>query len=465
MDESDSVPSVRSIEIKPLRRSLSAQPEEFILSSSPYSTHRRPKSPGRSLTEIFVRRPHHVSRSSSIDQHRLERRRTVAIGDPSLEKPPIVKEVKGGSSLDRSLPLHESSSNNDPVTSEVPDENVLRKRSRKPVKNEGKQSQKKTPSWSGKILKTIKMVLFCMLVLLLSVFLLTFGISAFIDYQEKECEAKRNRVLPLDELKEQLSMNVLGQDMAIDIILDTFGEMRPNQVRIPLIIWLVGGTGSGKTQTTQIIKHVFSGAYMVQIVFPSFLPRDDSSLYKEMSSLFHRLDSCSLNLIVIDGWDEEGNFPVEVLAKFITMVHKFNAEGNEKGQIVIIVSGTRGSEEINDYFVEMRQSGTPRANLSSEEFVDVISALDEYKLLNSITKNLVTVPFLPLEVTHVKMCIKEELVKLKKTEILLKEEKVQLITKQILDHLEFIPESHPLVAATGCKRVQALLALVLSGPR
>lgn len=73
------------------------------------------------------------------------------------------------------------------------------------------------------------------------------------------------------------------------------------------------------------------------------------------------------------------------------------------------------------------------------------------------------VPFLPLEVPQVKSCIKVELLKLQRLDLLVKEDELQRIIQQILNQVEFVPTSYPLFVDTGCKRVQVLLALLLSG--
>lgn len=66
-----------------------------------------------------------------------------------------------------------------------------------------------------------------------------------------------------------------------------------------------------------------------------------------------------------------------------------------------------------------------------------------------VTKNLITayVPFLPLERSHVKQCIQEDLAGRSVREV--PEDKVQLV----VDELTFGPEGIHAFSTSGCKRV------------
>ncbi|XP_045617481.1 torsin-1A [Procambarus clarkii] len=491
---------------KPSRRSLSLQPELSPSSSSLHSARKklRGKSPGRNLTAFFTHKSDRFGRASVDDCRTSLRRRTVGSVSSNLLQLTSISEVSGWNSLSRSFstptythnnnktPLDEpdeseessvSSDDSDGHSSFVPEEHehhahkrlftdflkndnslmLQASSSRKKQRISEKSSNQdiKNPSLLWKLIKAFSKIVMYMIVLLFSLLFLTVGLSQFFVYQKAKCEEKKNMVLPLDNLKDQLSLYVIGQEMAIGVIINSLKKILPNKIERPSLLWMVGWTGSGKTHTTHIIKNILSGTSQVHIIIPDLLPEDTGNLHGEMTVLFHKLDPCSLNLVIIDGWDDESNFPIKVLEHFF-----INFENSKtKSQIVIILSGTRGSAEIGEYFLKLRNSGKSRKDFTSEDFIDVTASLKEVNLLKKITEEHTLVPYLPLEVPHIKLCIKEELKKLQKLEIIMKEDKLQKITQQIIDQLSFLPTSYLLVAASGCKRVQPLLALLLSGHR
>ena len=75
-----------------------------------------------------------------------------------------------------------------------------------------------------------------------------------------------------------------------------------------------------------------------------------------------------------------------------------------------------------------------------------------------ILQDLITayVPFLPLERTHVKECIKDALIR-KGFYKSKKEIKIQ----QIADELAYVPEDLLLFAVNGCKRIDQKIDLVM----
>ena len=73
-----------------------------------------------------------------------------------------------------------------------------------------------------------------------------------------------------------------------------------------------------------------------------------------------------------------------------------------------------------------------------------------------IDRNLITafVPFLPMERTHVKLCIEDDL-RYKNYEV------TEEIVNKVADVLPYYPPGADLFAASGCKRVSQKVDLVL----
>ena len=57
-------------------------------------------------------------------------------------------------------------------------------------------------------------------------------------------------------------------------------------------------------------------------------------------------------------------------------------------------------------------------------------------------------PFLPLQLKHVKLCAERELVKRQ-----VPQESIPSLVEKIVEELPFWPNDKPLFAASGCKRV------------
>lgn len=489
-----------------LRRSQSAQPEKSTLSSSPYSTKKKLKYPGRSLTEIFTDRHDRSERAHSDEEgRRLHRRKTVASTPSGLSQLVPIREassnwvssdvtpVESDYGQLSNLPVYKMPALNDASetygnSNQTNSVEVYRRpysRSKRGlselktdiVGSRGSPTRTKIRSIGGrdgnkvkksnvaewKLLKLILKFSCWLVISVLLVLLLIIGTGILLAYLDAICQQKKNAILPLSDLKLKLTQTVIGQEIAIDMILRSLSGVQPGHVGMPLIMWMVGGTGIGKTLTAHILKDVLANVFPVHVLVASLLPSDDDDLENEITSLFHKLDSCSLSLIIIDDWDDQSNTPVKALKNILDNFQDYRTLGYEKGQVVIILSGTRGSQEIASRYTELRQRGKARTELRFENFNVLSTSIQEAELLSAVTKHYVFVPFLPLEASHIELCVRNELLKLLNADIVMQEEDLQKISQQVLNQLNFVPASYPLLVATGCKRVQPLLSHVLPG--
>lgn len=543
-----------------LTRSHSAQPEEWCLSSSPYSSRRKPKSPGRSLTAIFTR-PERTERASSEDSRTLYRRKTIGTfyGDrrfttvPEDEHVTLEKCVTEKKNHNISLSffsdlenaevnylsnsysgsyeqrdyngsyeqrdyngsyeqrdyngLYEQRDNyngsyeqRDNYNGSYEDrgnhngsyeprnnysgvyehvnrfdlmapvsrvESCLRRRNAVPVGEKSDVSKPPTPKSSPllcSLLMRIGKLFFWCSIIVFVVVLAIFSLSTFIVHQKTVCEQRQGLKIPLDALREELTSHVIGQDIATNILLDSLQKLQDDDSSEPLIMWMVGWSGSGKTHTLNIIKNLFPDPSQVRTFIPSILMLNSNNMEKQVSNLLKKLDSCGPRLIIIDGWDDDNDISISVLQ---TLVKEFKKTSKNKptGKIIVIVTGTEGSREINRKYLKLRVEGKEREDLRLNDFREVTQDIVTSRKLYEDFKRLIVVPFMPLEKLQVQQCVLQELNKLEEN---VEERfrnsltgKQSSVMDEVVNQINFIPAGQPLLSATGCKRVQPLLRLLL----
>ncbi|KAG0728436.1 Torsin-2A [Chionoecetes opilio] len=287
--------------------------------------------------------------------------------------------------------------------------------------------------------------------------------SFLLPNQESSCLAKRNAELPLTELKRQLKKNLVGQNIAVDSLVHNLEAFVASRAERPLVLWLSGWEGSGKTLTINTIRTVLPKDCKVQTVLAQLLPDGADSLHEKALTLVQGLDPCTTNLLVIDGWDGEPHLPLAILDQFLKSLRHPEALARDPGRVLVVLSGTRGSREIWQHFLDLQRTHGADRNYLEYDFTDLSARLRETHFLIPVSVEVALVPFLPMEVTHLRSCVVRELLKGQREDVLIEEEALARVTKEVLAHTEFVPGSEPPIAIHGCKRVSSILALVLSG--
>ncbi|KAK7083014.1 hypothetical protein SK128_018506 [Halocaridina rubra] len=474
------------------QRSHSLQPEHDHFSSP--TSRRRSKNPGRSLTEIFTRslEPRAKSCGTSVSV----RRRTFTTG-PSLSEKSLVAKSYERSFMNTSFPDYSTSFNRDDINLycgnnyDVDIENRLSLltlpdpeiRAMEPMETDTSVTESNDTtcrmvheskldeeeklnyySWYWNILRLVLNCIFLLTSILLITILFYVGSETYFAYRKAQCDLKREMKMPLDDLERNLSSLVFGQEIAVNAVLNSLRDFEESNSNSPLLVWMVGWTGSGKTHTASIWKNVFSSMSNSLTIIPSLLPRNESSLQKEIVSIFKKLDSCSYNLIFIEGWDED-NAALQTLKQFVSYMQDTELRYTAKGNIILVLIGTQGSHIINQEYFKQILSGKQRQDIVSDNFRNVILPFVEAHRLTDITGNLIFVPFLPMESEQVRLCIIEELQILEKSGLVGKIYNQEKLIHQFMTQIEFLPHNHPLLSVTGCKRVLPLLRLIISENR
>ena len=483
-----------------LERSCSVQPDVSFHTTSFYSTKRNSKCPGRSLTEIFTDKPR--SRASSSDPSVTLRRRTLTTGAPLFLSSSATKESREKAPLNRSfseltwsaLHFNERSDSSDvdgscystldhegidsgeedtarypllasissSAGSQKQQSNLVSPSERNEKGSSQVKSRKAEHSFIWRLMKCIFKILFWCITVAFIITLVMLLLSTYLTYERTQCDIKRKAPLPLGELEERLSVSVIGQEVAVDVILNSLKAFEADKANPLLILWMVGWSGTGKTHAINVLKNVFSSVASVFTVIPSFYPQHNYLLLKQkVSKLYYNLDVCSPNVIIIDGWDED-NQPWQILEELVVNHIHGITQGNAKGKSIVVLSGMQGSKYVNRKYLQLNQEGRDRESLTINDFDSIADKVSQVKAVNDSISAFVFVPFLPMEAKQVQLCIAEELSKLIKTNLLTKDYDYEQVSEQVIRQMDFIPASHPLLALTGCKRVQPLVHMALS---
>ncbi|XP_068215275.1 torsin-1A-like [Palaemon carinicauda] len=470
---------------RPLHRANSLQPEFLPQRSSVYPALQKSRNPGRSLTEIYTAKT--KSRASSSDPAFSLRRRTLTTATPSLYSSASTdnrdrflnrsfSEMSWSSVLDDSNSVSSYGSRQDAKQKEdaysvIDSESLVSNKTTESLLLSSDTEEEcdievekanNEPSCLWLILKNCFKMFFWITAFIFILIIIVLVFSMYVTYVKTQCDMQRKVKLPLKDLNKQLSESVIGQEIATSVIVNSLKNFENYQKNSPLVMWMVGWTGSGKTYTTNILKNVFSSTSQVLTVIPSLYPQNDITLLKQkVKELYDELHPCSFNVIVIDGWDENDQ-PFEILEQLLVHFRIGLHQQRELGRTLIVLSGTKGSKSINQEYLRLHHMGKKRETFRVEDFKIVTEGETEGKKMLGIMKSYIFVPFLPMEIMQVQECITEELSKMNKTGFLPKDYSHEKITELVIGQLDFIPASYPLLAVTGCKRVQALLRLSLS---
>ncbi|XP_063888169.1 torsin-2A-like isoform X3 [Scylla paramamosain] len=295
-----------------------------------------------------------------------------------------------------------------------------------------------------------------------SLYLVT-DLSFLIANKELSCRERRNAEFPITELKNQLKKNIVGQNLAIESLVHNLKMFAASSAERPFVLWLSGWEGSGKTLTINIIKGVLPKEFRVQTVLAQLLPGSAYNLQEKAMGLVQGLEPCAPNLLVIDGWDGESRLPLAILEQFLKSLHLPEATTQNASRVLVVLSGTRGGRDVWQHFLDLQRKEGGETNFLEHDFTNLSLRLQNTHYLASVTSNVALVPFLPMDLAQIKSCVVRELLRMQREDVVIDEAALARVMKEVSAHTEFVPGSDPPLAIHGCKRVPALLALVLSG--
>ncbi|NXL95025.1 TOR1A protein, partial [Alectura lathami] len=274
--------------------------------------------------------------------------------------------------------------------------------------------------------------------------------------------------LNFSAVKMDLERKVFGQHLAVQIVLRALSaniySQRPKK---PLVMSFHGWTGTGKSFVSSIIAENLyrRKAPRRRFVhhFSTVLHFSHSShvrLYKEQLQNWIRgnVSACPRSLFIFSEMDQMPHGLIDSIMPFLGYHEEI--DGVCYGKAIFIFLNNAGGDKITeialDYWRRMkRREDIPVKELqhllSEEIFRNPNSGFFQSKL---IQKNLIDyfIPFLPLEYTHVKDCVREELRVQGHPE---DEELIAEIASAMTDY----PNDERLYSSKGCKTIASRVTL------
>ncbi|XP_056394661.1 torsin-1B-like isoform X2 [Hyla sarda] len=278
-----------------------------------------------------------------------------------------------------------------------------------------------------------------------------------------ECCNKEGKV-NITGVKYDLDTKVFGQHLAEQVILKVMED--ENRLK-PLVLSFHGLTGSGKTFITQILAKHFNpmgkkSRFVRKIVTTASFPHVGKvEEYKDQLHAWIRgnVSRCERSLFIFDDSDKMHPELLHSLKPYLDNHDHIDGVSYKKS-IFIFISNT-GANVISDFALEFRKEGKKREEIQLFELQSRLSSYlqkslhSEYHNSDLINNNVIDVfvPFLPLELEHVKMCVRAELQRLEKTED-------KAFVDRIAGSMDYYPREEKVFSQNGCKNVAARIKLL-----
>ncbi|ELU03404.1 hypothetical protein CAPTEDRAFT_168452 [Capitella teleta] len=269
-------------------------------------------------------------------------------------------------------------------------------------------------------------------------------------------------------LKNDLSTRLHGQHLVIENVVKAIQAHKRHLPSKALVMSFHGWTGCGKNYVGRFIaEHLYhqgmKSKFVHLFVATHHFPHASRiETYKDQVRdwIKGNITACPQSMFIFDEVDKMPPGLLDIILPFIDHHEEINGV-DYRHSIFLFLSNT-GGNLINRKTHEYWSQGRKREEISYKVMEEVVTtgAFNEKTsgLWHSalIEKNLINlfVPFLPMETSHVKLCIRDDLTS-KGHEI------SDEIINKVLDELHFIPEDSKLYSKSGCKRVSEKVNMVM----
>ncbi|CAM4676441.1 unnamed protein product [Leuciscus chuanchicus] len=282
---------------------------------------------------------------------------------------------------------------------------------------------------------------------------------------------ERDGLLPFDtkRLKADLNKSLFGQHIVSDVVLKSvssfMADRNPNK---PLVLSFHGTSGVGKNHVANIIaRNIYKkgeNSKHVHVRVPElhFPPGEHSHIYSaKLKKLFlHEVYWFPRSMFIFDEMDKMDPQLIDTLKPFLD--YNARVDGVSFHNAIFIFLSNAGGNVIVETALDFWREGKTREEIrmNSKELETKISqnVLNDknsgFQHSSLIDHHLVDhfIPFLPLELKHVRQCVLAEMVHLKMTE------DTDLADKVARD-MPFFPEKEKIFSVKGCKSVRQKLFL------
>ena len=309
--------------------------------------------------------------------------------------------------------------------------------------------------------KMSEVVIISVVVLTLAIFL---GSFCFF----KECCTENWTSPNITGLKTALRSQVFGQHLATETVLKSVvGHLNNKSPTKALALSFNGWTGSGKNLASKIIaEHLFkkgmdSSFVHMRIATLHFPHKSKVDVYKHQlrTLVANSVSKCSRSLFIFDEMDKMPPGLIDVLKPYLD--HYPDVEKIDYRKSIFIFLSNTGGRLINDVTLNHWKEGKKREHITIKEMDEVIN-FGEFNNKGGfwhsslIEKNLIDcfIPFLPLERSYIKMCIKADL-KQKGQPV------AEFILNRIADELLYFPDDLKVFSQSGCKKISSKVDVVI----
>ncbi|TRY71330.1 hypothetical protein DNTS_016570 [Danionella cerebrum] len=270
-------------------------------------------------------------------------------------------------------------------------------------------------------------------------------------------------------LKDDLSKSLYGQHIVSEVVLKSvtsfMTDKNPNK---PLVLSFHGTAGTGKNHVSKIIaKNLYKNGeksthfhmFISQYHFPH---KEYVNIYSALLKQWIRgnVSSFPRSMFIFDEMDKMPPQLINTLKPFLD--YNSQVDGVSFNKAMFIFLSNAGGSLIVDTALEFWKKGNDRNDLwmNSNDLENKLALHvfnDETSgfLYSSILDHHLVdhyVPFLPLELKHVRQCVKAEMVHLN---ITVDEDLADKVARDMV----FYPEKEKVFAVKGCKSVRQKLVL------
>lgn len=280
-----------------------------------------------------------------------------------------------------------------------------------------------------------------------------------------------------DKLLETLQTKVYGQPLIVKPIYKSLRAHMTNERPLrPLVMYFGGWTGTGKTYVAKLIaSSLFKEGMKSKFVkyisssyhFPIKIEGSEEITKHRLrlrDMIKETVSQCERSLIILDELDKLPPGVVDSLQPLVDYIE--DIDGVKYNKAIFIFLTNTGAGALNNLAYEMYQSGKERKDLSSKDMEEILrtdsfteqGGLRHSSLLSRHSIG-VFVPFLPLQIEHVKLCIREEI---EARNVIT--DNPDSIVDEIADEMSYFPPGVRLYSQSGCKGVHDKVTNYLGPP-
>lgn len=266
-----------------------------------------------------------------------------------------------------------------------------------------------------------------------------------------------------------LKAELYGQHIAHKVVSSALkNHFSKHDVRKPLVFSFHGWTGIGKNFVSNIVtehflKHKTHSPFVHKFIVPLHFPHESEvdTYNKQLRSWIQgNVSQCRKGgLFIFDEMDKIHPGMMATIKDSILDYRGKKATAGYQNMVFIFLSNS-GGHAVNQHVLKHALDGKLRESLTLSELELIFHGITKQNpdvwfadlLKSEVIDHLV--PFLPLERTHVKQCIKRDLVK-KGYHV------KEAIVTEIADQMEYFPRDHEFFSVSGCKKVSSRVDVIM----